>query len=87
MTISIPDKAKVNAKRYIELCYPKLLKNASLPSGFISLQDGAPAHTAKLAQDWIATSCSEFTAKMNGHHAHTSDANPLDYQSRLGSSA
>ena len=27
--------------------------------------DGAPAHTAKLAQNWIATNCSDFigTAK------------------------
>jgi len=25
--------------------------------------DGAPAHTAKLAEDWIATNCSEFVSK------------------------
>jgi len=31
-----------------------------LPSGFISQQDGAPAHTAKLAQVRIATNCSEL---------------------------
>ena len=30
--------------------------------GFVQ-QDGAPAHTAMLAQDWIATNCSEFIAK------------------------
>jgi len=28
--------------------------------------DGAPAHTAKLAQDWIATNCSVFI----GHQTH-----------------
>jgi len=25
--------------------------------------DGAPAHTAKLAQNWIATNCSDFIGK------------------------
>jgi len=34
-----------------------------IPSGFISQQDAAPAHTAKFAQDWIASSCSEFIGK------------------------
>ena len=65
MTLSIPGKAKVNAKRYrlIEEC------KSLLPSGFISQQDSSPAHMAKLAQDWIATSCSavNLLAKMNGH--------------------
>jgi len=35
----------------------------SIPSGFISQQDDAPAHTAGLAQDWIATNCSVFNGK------------------------
>jgi len=30
MTLSVPDKAKVNAESYVELCYPDQLKNASL---------------------------------------------------------
>ena len=30
MTLSVPDKAKVNAKCYVQLYYPDLLKNASL---------------------------------------------------------
>jgi len=30
MTLTITDKAKGNAKRYVELCYPDLLKKASL---------------------------------------------------------
>jgi len=49
-----------------------------LPSGFIYQQDGAPAHMAKLAQDWIATNCSEFTAK-DEWPANSPDLNPLDY--------
>jgi len=34
-----------------------------LPSGFIFQQDRAPAHTAKLAQNWIAANCSDFVGK------------------------
>jgi len=34
-----------------------------LPSGFISQQNDAAAHAAKLAQDQIATNCSEFIGK------------------------
>ena len=55
----IPDKAKVNAKLYVETLLPELVQDCRsvLPSGFIC------QHTAKLAQDWIATNCSEFTGK------------------------
>jgi len=57
-----------------------------LPSGFIYQQDGAPAHMAKLAQDWIATNCSEFTAK-DEWPANSPDLNPLDYHVCMGSYA
>jgi len=52
----IPNKTKVNAKLYVETLLPELVQDCRsvLPSGFIFQQDGAPAHTAKLAQDWIA---------------------------------
>jgi len=49
-----------------------------LPSGFIFQQDGAPAHTAKLAQDWIVTNCSEFIGK-DEWPPNSPDLNPLDY--------
>jgi len=44
---------------------PRLIEECKslLPSGFTSQQDGAPAHMAKLAQDWIDTNCSEFIGK------------------------
>jgi len=47
----IPDKTKVNAKLYVETLLPELVQDCRsvLPSGFIFQQDGAPAHTAKLA--------------------------------------
>jgi len=59
ITSWIPDKAKVNAK----LCYPNLLKNASLFYRLVSFPSRTPAHAPKLAQDWTATTCSEFIGK------------------------
>ena len=37
-----------------------------------------PAHMAKLAQDWIATNCSEFIGK-DEWPPNLPDINPLDY--------
>jgi len=53
MTSSIPNKAKLNAKRQVDSLLPRFIEEfkSILPSGFICLQDSAPAHTAKLAQD------------------------------------
>jgi len=61
----IPDKAKVNDKLYCEILLPRLVEECRslLPSGFIFQQDGATAHKAKLAQNWIATNCSDFIGK------------------------
>jgi len=65
MTLSIPDRAKVNAKRYAKTLLSRLTeeRKSLLPSGFISQQDGAPAQAAQLAQDRIATDCSKFIGK------------------------
>ena len=49
-----------------------------LPYGFIFQNNGAPARTAKLAQDWIATNGSEFIDK-GEWPANSPDLNPLDY--------
>ena len=70
----------VNAKRYVETLLPRLLEECKslLPSGFIFQQDGAPAHTATLAQDWIATNCSEFIGK-GEWPIDSQDVNPLGY--------
>jgi len=40
--------------------------------------DNAPAHMAKLAQDWIATNCSEFIG-VDEWPPNSPDVNPLDY--------
>jgi len=45
----------------------KPVSNSLLLYGFISQQEGAPAHTARLAQDPIATNCSEFSGKGKWH--------------------
>jgi len=61
----IPDKAKVNGKLYCEIMLPRLVEYKSLlPLNFIFQQDGAPAHTAKLARfNWIAINCNDFIGK------------------------
>ena len=76
----IPNKTKVNAKLYVETLLPELVQDCRsvLPSGFIFQQDGAPAHMAKLAQDWIATKCIEFISK-DEWPPNSPDLNPLDY--------
>jgi len=72
----IPDKTKVNAKLYVETLLPELVQDCRsvLSSGFIFQQDGVPTHTAKLAQDWIATNCSKSEWPPN-----SPDLNTLDY--------
>src|SRR5688572_9276155 len=76
----IPDKAKVNAQLYVETLLPRLIEDCKcvLPSGFIFKQNGAPAHTARLAQGFIATICSEFIGK-DKWPPNSPDLNPLHY--------
>ena len=76
----ISDKTKVNTKLYVETLLPELVHECRsvLPSGFIFQQDGVPAHMAKLAQDWIATNCSEFIGK-DEWPPNSPYLNPLDY--------
>jgi len=44
---------------------PKVLEdwNQLLLAGFIFQQDGAPAHTARIAQKWLQVNCREFIRK------------------------
>jgi len=74
----IPEKAKVNSNLYVELI-PKVVADYKtiLPAGFIFQQDGAPAHTACMAQlDWIATNCTGFIGK-DEWPPNSPDMNPL----------
>jgi len=65
----VDEKAKVNASYYVTKLLPNLIKNCRhlLSDNFIFQQDGAPAHTAALAQDWIKNKCPGFIRKTNGH--------------------
>jgi len=76
----IPDKAKVNSKLHRESLLPILIEDCKsrLLSGFIFQQDRAPAHTAKLAQNWIAANCSDFVGK-DEWPLNSPDLKPLDY--------
>jgi len=58
-------KAKVNVSYYVTKLLPNLIKDCRhlLSDNFIFQQDGAPAHTAALAQDWIKKKCPGFTGK------------------------
>ena len=76
----IDEKAKVNAKYYVENLLPKLVEDCHTVVGkqFIFQHDGAPAHGAKLAQDWLASHCPDFIDK-DSWPPNSPDLNPLDY--------
>ena len=66
----VDEKAKVNASYYVTKLLPNLIKDCRhlLSDNFIFQQDGAPAHTAALEQDWIKKKCPGFIGKKtNGH--------------------
>jgi len=69
----------------LKLCYPDSSKTGGLflQFGLIFQQDGAPAHTEKLVQDFLATNCSEFI-DTDEWPPNSPDLNPLDYHN-LGS--
>ena len=61
----IPNEAKVNNKIYCDALLRKTVEDCKslLLYGFIFQQDGAPARTPKLAQNWIVANCSDFIGK------------------------
>ena len=76
----IPEKAKLNTKLYVDTLLPKLVADCKmlLPVGFIIQQDGTTAHTAHVAQDWIATNCTGVIGN-DEWPPNSPDLNPLDY--------
>ena len=49
----MPEKVKVNADFYVNDLLPKLIEDCEnlLPNNFVFQQDGAPAHSSRLAQE------------------------------------
>ena len=75
----MPDKTKINATYYRDELLPLLLEdcNTLLGNDYIFQQDGAPAHTASLSQDWLAVNSSDFIGK-DEWPPNSPDINPLD---------
>ena len=75
----VAEKAKINAAYYVQELLPKLIEDCQhLPRNFIFQQDGAPAHSAKLAQDWLKEHTPDFITKSEWP-PNSPDLNPLDY--------
>ena len=70
----------MNAKLYVDTLLQKLVADCKtlLPADFIFQQDGASAHNARVAQDWITTNCTGFIGK-DEWPLNSPDLNPLDY--------
>ena len=64
----------------MENLFPKLVEDCHTVLGnqFVFQQDGAPAHGAKLAQNWLASHCPDFIDK-DSSPPNSPDLNPLDY--------
>lgn len=76
----VADKAKINADYYVNSLLPNLIEDCEklMPDNFIFQQDGAPAHTARQTQEWLALKCPEFIQK-DEWPPNSPDLNPLDY--------
>ena len=76
----VAEKAKINADYYTNNLLPKLIEDCNnlAPNDFIFQQDGAPAHTSRLAQDWLAQHCPDFIKK-DEWPPNSPDLNPLDF--------
>ena len=76
----VPEKAKINAPYYTGELLPLLIEDCQQLMGdnFIFQQDGAPAHTAHLAQDWLESHCQDFIRK-DAWPPNSPDLNPLDF--------
>ncbi|HEY5234813.1 MAG TPA: hypothetical protein VIJ14_01440 [Rhabdochlamydiaceae bacterium] len=73
----------MNADFYVNDLLPKLTEDCEslLQSNFIFQQDGAPAHSSCLAQEWIEQHSPEFLKK-DEWSPSSPDLNPLDYHVR-----
>jgi len=71
--VSVDDKMRIQTLLEQGLGYCAIV--AKYPDNW--KLDGAPSHTAKLAQNWIATNCSDFISK-DEWPPNSPDLNSLD---------
>ena len=76
----VDDKAKINADYYVNNLLSKLIEDCQTlkPNNFIFQQDGAPAHTSHLAQDWLERNTPDFITSVQWP-PNSPDLNPLDF--------
>jgi len=76
----VPDKTKINAEYYTTSLLPLLVEDCQrlLQDDFVFQQDGAPGHTARQTQEWLATNTPDFVSK-DEWPPNSPDLNPLDY--------
>ena len=80
--IFVEEKAKINAKAYIEQILQPMLSSAQLHFGDERLwtfqQDGATAHTANISQSWCRNNLPRFWSKEKWPPC-SPDLNPMDF--------
>ena len=79
--IRIPKGVKISAAAYIDILSQNLipwLKSTHPNGNYVFHQDGAPAHTAKKTQAWLAESIEKFIPKSLWPPS-IPDLNPHDY--------
>ena len=76
----VDEKAKVNTNYYMTNLLPYLVADCKnlLNNNFTFQQDGAPAHTAAMTQEWIGQHCPDMI-KNDEWPPNSPDLNPLDY--------
>ena len=76
----VAEKAKINADYYTNNLLPQLIEDCNnvAPKDFIFQQDGAPAHTSRLAQNWLEQHTPDFIKK-DEWPPNSPDLNPLDF--------
>lgn len=80
--VFIPEGVKVNAKRYKDLILEKHVKRIGITfvkkENWIIQQDGAPAHTAIINQDWLSKNVPNFISRDHQPPSRP-DLNPCDF--------
>ena len=77
----LKEKEKINAEYYVNNLLPGLIGDCQVlapNNNFIFQQDGAPAHTSRLAQEWLQENSPYFITK-DEWPPNSPDLNPLDF--------